>query len=90
MAATAAGGQDLGTHTSPDLNPTKEAASSLDAEKGGVDADDKDAVQEFPEGGARAWATASGTALIMFCTVGYVNSWGCAHPLLHHSLLPYP
>jgi hypothetical protein len=52
-----------------------------DAEKGGNDATESlkevgAAHQEFPEGGARAWATASGTALIMFCTLGYVNSWG--------------
>ncbi|KAK4156133.1 putative monocarboxylate permease-like protein [Chaetomidium leptoderma] len=36
----------------------------------------KEAVQEFPEGGIRGWATALGTALIMFSTLGYVNSWG--------------
>jgi hypothetical protein len=35
-----------------------------------------DSVQQFPEGGVRAWMVATGTALIMFSTLGYVNSWG--------------
>lgn len=30
----------------------------------------------FPEGGARAWSVAIGTACIAFCTMGYVNSFG--------------
>lgn len=30
----------------------------------------------FPEGGARAWLVAIGTAGIAFCTLGYVNSFG--------------
>ncbi|KAL4881190.1 major facilitator superfamily domain-containing protein [Aspergillus karnatakaensis] len=31
---------------------------------------------EFPEGGSRAWGVALGNAGVMFCTLGYVNSWG--------------
>jgi hypothetical protein len=31
----------------------------------------------FPEGGFRAWSVASGNAGVMFCTLGYINSWGC-------------
>ena len=37
----------------------------------------------YPEGGARAWAVAGGTAGIAFCTLGYVNSFGysfCCYP----------
>jgi hypothetical protein len=30
----------------------------------------------FPEGGARAWSVALGTAGILFCTFGYVNAFG--------------
>ncbi|KAK3693041.1 putative monocarboxylate permease [Podospora appendiculata] len=56
---------------------------AADPEKAGLDASAVDSdgkptevVHEFPEGGLRAWLTASGTALIMFSTLGYVNSWG--------------
>ncbi|KAL4911334.1 hypothetical protein BDW74DRAFT_7621 [Aspergillus multicolor] len=31
---------------------------------------------EFPEGGFRAWSVALGNAGVMFCTLGYINSWG--------------
>jgi hypothetical protein len=30
----------------------------------------------FPEGGARAWSVAAGTAGVTFCTLGYLNSYG--------------
>ncbi|OLN96280.1 Riboflavin transporter MCH5-like protein 2 [Colletotrichum chlorophyti] len=30
----------------------------------------------FPEGGTRAWLVATGTAGIMFCSLGYTNSFG--------------
>lgn len=30
----------------------------------------------FPEGGARAWFVAAGAAGVLFCTLGYVNSFG--------------
>jgi hypothetical protein len=31
---------------------------------------------DFPEGGTRGWLVAAGTAGIMFCTLGYANSFG--------------
>ncbi|KAF6832750.1 monocarboxylate permease-like protein [Colletotrichum plurivorum] len=31
---------------------------------------------EFPEGGLRAWLVAAGTASILFCSLGYTNSFG--------------
>lgn len=30
----------------------------------------------FPEGGARGWATAAGAAGVLFCTFGYINTFG--------------
>lgn len=30
----------------------------------------------FPDGGLRAWSVAIANAGVMFCTLGYVNSWG--------------
>lgn len=30
----------------------------------------------FPEGGARAWSVAVGATLVLFSTLGYVNSFG--------------
>ena len=35
-----------------------------------------DGTHDFPEGGARAWAVAAGTGGILFCTLGYTNSFG--------------
>ncbi|KAF2663536.1 putative monocarboxylate permease [Microthyrium microscopicum] len=32
--------------------------------------------QDFPEGGTRAWSVAFGTSAAIFCTLGYVNSFG--------------
>lgn len=31
---------------------------------------------EYPEGGAKAWGVAIGTSLALFCSLGYVNSFG--------------
>jgi hypothetical protein len=33
-------------------------------------------LNEFPEGGREAWLVAAGTASILFCTLGYTNSFG--------------
>lgn len=37
---------------------------------------------EFPEGGARAWAVAIGSALVMFATFGYANAFGYVSTLI--------
>lgn len=45
----------------------------------------------FPEGGARAWSVALGTAGVLFCTFGYANAFGVyqeyyqTHQLRHNS-----
>jgi hypothetical protein len=31
---------------------------------------------DFPEGGLRAWSIAISTAMVLFCTLGSVNSFG--------------
>lgn len=31
---------------------------------------------DYPEGGAKAWGVAIGTSLALFCSLGYVNSFG--------------
>jgi len=42
----------------------------------------EDAAEDtFPEGGARAWSVAAGTAGVTFCTLGYLNSYGYAQPM---------
>ncbi|KKY25506.1 putative monocarboxylate permease-like protein [Phaeomoniella chlamydospora] len=42
-----------------------------------IDMDEKlDDQVTFPDGGTRAWLVAFGNAGVMFCTLGYVNSWG--------------
>lgn len=30
----------------------------------------------FPEGGARGWSTTAGAAGVLFCTFGYINTFG--------------
>ena len=30
----------------------------------------------FPEGGARAWFVAAGNGGVMFCTLGFINTFG--------------
>lgn len=37
------------------------------------------AAPTFPEGGIRAWSVAAGHAGAMFCTFGYINSFGFVH-----------
>lgn len=46
------------------------SGSSTDVEKGAKP------VVTFPEGGARGWATTAGAAGVLFCTFGYINTWG--------------
>ena len=31
---------------------------------------------DFPEGGGAAWAVAIGSSAVVFCTLGYINSFG--------------
>lgn len=45
-------------------------------QKGGETTELPDETHDFPEGGARAWAVAAGTGGILFCTLGYTNSFG--------------
>lgn len=66
--------------TGPDIemNKTgKDVAPSVEEGSG----DEKPAAQlpphmVFPEGGARAWGVALGTAGVLFCTFGYANAFG--------------
>ncbi|KAL4866280.1 hypothetical protein BDV12DRAFT_210629 [Aspergillus spectabilis] len=43
---------------------------------------------EFPDGGLRAWGVALGNAGVMFCTLGYVNSWGVYQAYYQANQLP--
>ncbi|MCJ1269726.1 hypothetical protein MMC22_009618 [Lobaria immixta] len=53
-------------------NSLEGALSDLDV-AGAKETSDK---MTFPEGGARAWFVAAGTAGVMFCTLGYINAFG--------------
>ncbi|KAK2009679.1 riboflavin transporter MCH5 [Colletotrichum eremochloae] len=55
------------------LRPTQQIKQPEEEkqEKATISADDG-----FPEGGTRAWLVAAGTACILFCTLGYTNSFG--------------
>ncbi|KAI1416399.1 monocarboxylate permease-like protein [Hypoxylon sp. FL1857] len=48
----------------PDISQEKPSPQLIPAE------------EEYPEGGLRAWGVAAGTSLALFCSLGYVNSFG--------------
>jgi hypothetical protein len=54
-----------------DVQLESHASDGTGAEKGGGQVP-----TDFPEGGAAAWAVAIGTSAVIFCTLGYVNSFG--------------
>lgn len=63
--------------TSMQLEPEKpQTDSSISKQTANNKANDKYEDCDFPDGGARAWTVAAGTASILFCTLGYTNSWG--------------
>ncbi|KAL5361114.1 major facilitator superfamily domain-containing protein [Aspergillus floccosus] len=46
--------------------------------------------KDFPEGGLRAWTVVAGSFCIMFCTFGYLNTWGVyQNYYLNHQLRNY-
>lgn len=59
-------------HTDPEKAPN----SSEHASQHSLEADRQGHVSDAPDGGARAWMVAAGTACILFCTMGYTNSFG--------------
>lgn len=63
-------GVEYGSSTGP-----KSRIDLEDHAKAGKNDQDKPE-HSFPEGGARAWAVAIGTAGVLFCTLGYINSFG--------------
>lgn len=65
----------LGTMEQHD--PEKSHTTSASSSRHAVDTiETKSDISDFPEGGARAWMVAAGTASILFCTLGYTNSFG--------------
>lgn len=66
-------------------------SSQLPLVHGGHDSDNIEDRQppehDFPEGGLRAWLVAAGTAGILFCTLGYSNSFGVFQAYYIHNQL---
>lgn len=64
-------------HSATALAPADAEAGVIEKAYSSVD-DDKGTtpVITFPEGGARGWATAAGAAGVLFCTFGYINTFG--------------
>ncbi|KAI0908377.1 monocarboxylate permease-like protein [Ustulina deusta] len=58
------------------MNPSTPAPGLHKDDSNFDPAQEQTARHEFPEGGARAWGVAFGTSLAVFCTLGYVNSFG--------------
>ncbi|KAI0876621.1 monocarboxylate permease-like protein [Hypoxylon argillaceum] len=57
------------------MNPST-STPPLGKDGGHPDLTQQTTLHEFPEGGKRAWGVAYGTSLAVFCTLGYVNSFG--------------
>ncbi|KAH6646160.1 monocarboxylate permease-like protein [Truncatella angustata] len=55
--------------------------------KGKVSATSTSPEDKYPEGGAEAWGVAIGTSLSLFCTLGYVNSFGVYQAYYMHNQL---
>jgi hypothetical protein len=56
-------------HNETSLEPLEQQA--------GVESKSEESGQlPFPDGGGRAWSVAAGCAGILFCTFGYINSFG--------------
>lgn len=53
-----------------EMGVTDGSCNAADGEKG------TSPVVTFPEGGARGWATTAGAAGVLFCTFGYINTFG--------------
>jgi hypothetical protein len=56
-------------HNKTSLKPAEQQA--------GLESESEEPEQlSFPDGGGRAWSVAAGCAGILFCTFGYINSFG--------------
>lgn len=69
--------EDVPSHSASTL-------AAIDTEAGAIEgsfnaADDNKGTapaMTFPEGGARGWTTTAGAAGVLFCTFGYINTFG--------------
>ncbi|EXJ84172.1 hypothetical protein A1O3_04839 [Capronia epimyces CBS 606.96] len=59
-----------------DMQPTSHATNSSLGDAAGAEKGDLQVPTDYPDGGAAAWAVAIGTSAVLFCTLGYVNSFG--------------
>lgn len=60
----------------PQTDAEKADTSSEAASQHTLETSGEDRVGGVPDGGLRAWMVAAGTAGILFCTMGYANSFG--------------
>lgn len=69
--------------------------TSLPYEADGVSSDgrpadlEKTQTSDFPDGGTKAWLVATGAAVAMFSTMGFVNSFGIFQSYYKTNQLPY-
>ncbi|KAL5339375.1 major facilitator superfamily domain-containing protein [Aspergillus crustosus] len=69
--------QTLTERSLADIPPAeKPEEATLPLEETAPEVKPDDRRPDFPDGGSRAWGVALGNAGVMFCTLGYVNSWG--------------
>ncbi|KAL2835315.1 major facilitator superfamily domain-containing protein [Aspergillus pseudoustus] len=67
--------QTLSQHT--EVQSEKQLEEPLSEQRHEPKAEHKQhGLADFPDGGSRAWGVALGNSGVMFCTLGYINSWG--------------
>ena len=78
------------SHTQP-RDAEKPPSESDTASQQTANTNNEDNTSDVPDGGSRAWLVAAGTAGILFCTMGYTNSFGVfqayymSHQLQHET-----
>ncbi|KAF9264559.1 MFS general substrate transporter [Marasmius fiardii PR-910] len=69
------------------INASKKGEKDLEHDVVVTSASVDDSVDEYPDGGVRAWLVVLGTVLSGFATFGFVNSWGVFQSYYEQNLL---
>ena len=59
-------------------DPSKKWANDQSDIEGAPVATRQSSTIEYPEGGLQAWLAVAGSAAVLFCTFGYINTFGYA------------
>ena len=57
--------------------PPGEQPSASNSDRDGTKPTQDAASLDYPDGGLQAWLVVAGSTSVFFCTLGYLNSFGC-------------